>query len=276
MNAFVASELGIHGNVVSRRVVNSDRICSISVESASPSTARVFMKNGDAFTLPVEGKLKELIEGKWPPPPKPYDAEIEYLESTGTQYVDTGVVPSVPSDTVYCKMASTATTYPSSTPLSRNAFFGVLDGYGSNDFGARISWYAGYYGVETNNRVVASTEPIQANGKLGKVTEWTLGASERKVVYDGSTTTTSNVVTTSHTYSGSAWIFGANGTGTGGGGLLACRVYAYKFWRNGVLLQDFIPVRIGQTGYLFDRVSGQLFGNAGSGKFVIGPDVVAT
>lgn len=69
MNAFVASELDIHGNVVSRRVVNSDRICSISVESASPSVARVFMKNGDVFRFPVEGKLKDLIEGKWPPPP---------------------------------------------------------------------------------------------------------------------------------------------------------------------------------------------------------------
>lgn len=26
-------------------------------------------------------------------PPKPYDAEVEYLESTGTQYIDTGIVP---------------------------------------------------------------------------------------------------------------------------------------------------------------------------------------
>ena len=39
---------------------------------------------------------------------------------------------------------------------------------------------------------------------------------------------------------------------------------------------DFIPVRVGSganaVGYLYDRVSGELFGNMGSGAFVIGPD----
>lgn len=35
---------------------------------------------------------------------------------------------------------------------------------------------------------------------------------------------------------------------------------------------DFIPVRKGNVGYMFDRVSGQLFGNAGTGAFIIGPD----
>ena len=33
-----------------------------------------------------------------------------------------------------------------------------------------------------------------------------------------------------------------------------------------------IPVRVGQVGYLYDKVSGQLFGNAGTGDFVLGPD----
>ena len=36
---------------------------------------------------------------------------------------------------------------------------------------------------------------------------------------------------------------------------------------------DFIPVRKGTVGYLYDRVSGKLFGNAGTGDFVLGPDV---
>ena len=38
------------------------------------------------------------------------------------------------------------------------------------------------------------------------------------------------------------------------------------------LVRDFIPVRIGQTGYLFDKVSRQLFGNSGTGNFILGPD----
>lgn len=50
------------------------------------------------------------------------------------------------------------------------------------------------------------------------------------------------------------------------------RIYWCKIRENGVLLRDFIPVRVGDVGYLYDSVSGQLFGNAGTGSFVIGPD----
>ena len=40
----------------------------------------------------------------------------------------------------------------------------------------------------------------------------------------------------------------------------------------GVSIFDFIPVRVGSIGYMYDRVSGQLFGNSGTGAFIIGPD----
>ena len=36
---------------------------------------------------------------------------------------------------------------------------------------------------------------------------------------------------------------------------------------------DAIPVRIGQVGYMYDKVSGQLFGNAGTGDFILGNDI---
>lgn len=39
------------------------------------------------------------------------------------------------------------------------------------------------------------------------------------------------------------------------------------------LFFDLIPVRKGTTGYMYDKISGQLFGNAGTGSFVLGPDV---
>ena len=35
---------------------------------------------------------------------------------------------------------------------------------------------------------------------------------------------------------------------------------------------DLIPVRVGQVGYMYDKVSGQLFGNVGTGDFGLGPD----
>jgi hypothetical protein len=35
---------------------------------------------------------------------------------------------------------------------------------------------------------------------------------------------------------------------------------------------DLIPVRIGNVGYMYDKVSGQLFENQGTGNFILGPD----
>ena len=34
-----------------------------------------------------------------------------------------------------------------------------------------------------------------------------------------------------------------------------------------------IPVRVGQVGYMYDKVSRELFGNQGSGNFTLGNDV---
>jgi hypothetical protein len=51
------------------------------------------------------------------------------------------------------------------------------------------------------------------------------------------------------------------------------KIHNCQIFRNGVLLRDFVSVRVGQKGYLYDRVSRQLFGNAGTGDFIIGNDV---
>ena len=51
----------------------------------------------------------------------------------------------------------------------------------------------------------------------------------------------------------------------------SCKFHYLKFkGRDGLL--DIIPVRVGDVGYLYDRVSGQLFGNSGTGEFIVGPD----
>ena len=51
------------------------------------------------------------------------------------------------------------------------------------------------------------------------------------------------------------------------------RFYACQIWDGQTLVRDFVPCRIGTTGYLYDRVSQTLFSNIGTGDFVLGPDV---
>jgi hypothetical protein len=49
-------------------------------------------------------------------------------------------------------------------------------------------------------------------------------------------------------------------------------LYEYLSKSEGVLTEHFIPVRVGTTGYMYDKVSGQLFGNVGTGDFILGAD----
>lgn len=50
------------------------------------------------------------------------------------------------------------------------------------------------------------------------------------------------------------------------------KLYKFSITLDNVLVRDFIPVRVGQTGYLYDKVSHKLFG-AISGNFILGQDV---
>ena len=43
------------------------------------------------------------------------------------------------------------------------------------------------------------------------------------------------------------------------------KVYAVKVWRNGSLIHDYAPVRVGSVGYMYDNVTGAMIGNAGTG-----------
>jgi hypothetical protein len=56
------------------------------------------------------------------------------------------------------------------------------------------------------------------------------------------------------------------------GGSRKARLYNFSISDNGILVRDLIPVRVGNVGYMYDKVSGKLFGNAGTGSFILGPD----
>ena len=53
-----------------------------------------------------------------------------------------------------------------------------------------------------------------------------------------------------------------------------CRFCGGRIYLSGELVRDYKTVRVGNVGCLFDRVSKQIFPNAGTGAFIIGPDKV--
>jgi len=178
---------------------------------------------------------------------KPYDAEIEYLETTGTQWIDTLIVPTVNENTeVIAIVCPTAT--------------------GSY-----------YFGSNFNLNVQASTEGWRVNGYQ----------TDHSVLIDSFTTISLKQTTSGRYYNINNTTEGYGNKQAGANnfiiGALGGAVGQYKFKgkfrgviikENEIVVRDLIPVRIGQVGYMYDKVSGQLFGNSGTGDFVLGEDIV--
>ena len=191
-----------------------------------------------------------------------YDAQVEYLESTGTQYIDTGIIG---DQDLRCEiewmfhvssMASGSGRVVGSrfSSSSRQFEIGTYNGQAVNS----TTIFFGYGSVFYNS---------DASPEIG--TWHTAVLDKNECTLDGITYATPSAST--FTTPNNIKLFGFDQNGTMGYGKL--RMKSVKLYSNGVLSRYFIPVRCGTTGYMYDRVSGTLFGNDGTGDFVVGADV---
>ena len=178
-----------------------------------------------------------------PPPPLPYDTQVEYLQSSGTQYIDTGINM---QQIVVAKYTIQFTS---------------------------VSGVQVIYGVYTDNSNTARAQ-VYING-----TAWRDTNTNNLVTtgYSGSANTSTRYTLTSTTKSKLAsnmtmYIFARNSDKSSP---TPCRMklYSMTMTSDGVLVRDFIPVVKDNVGYLYDRVSGELFANKGSGSFSYGNPV---
>lgn len=194
----------------------------------------------------------------------PYDAEVEYLFADGGvgAYINSGILWKS-SLRVKCTLARyQGTSYP------LQSFFGARDVSAAN---------AGYaLGFNTNIKFVSDNSGTRLTSTIncGYYAVYTIDKKPNEVTISGNGQTETLTGGPSQAQQGTypLYIFGLNNVGTAA--TTGMRLYSLQIWDNGVLVRDYIPVRKGTVGYLYDRVSGKLFGNAGTGDFVLGADVV--
>jgi len=203
----------------------------------------------------------------------PYDAEVEYLESTGTQYIQTNYVPSIfqPFKAVAALMdfgdanlstaLGTAHSAGGGSYIPLMLYNGVPSIWLANEIGTaggtsgqvrtitsrtvQASGYPDYWafqmycdGTYVKQSYQAKSNPIQW---LGKVTIFACSYNNGSVAR----------FSKSRFYSFSATDMETEST-----------------------VIDLIPVRKDGVGYTYDRVSGTLLGNSGTGDIVVGPDKI--
>ena len=195
------------------------------------------------------------------PPALPYDAEVEYLESSGTQYVDTGYAPVFPSNLEYrARIRYHNTTTRMIMGLQGGMYIGVVDGKYQCNGGGNITVDAPVSANAAHDFGAVFHLPTEGSQPRGHRVDWTMDNLSGRTTGD-----------LFHYLPATAtiWLFWANDASSLRG---ASAIYSFQILADGVLVRDYQPVRVGTTGYLYDKVSKQLFGNAGTGSFVLGPD----
>jgi hypothetical protein len=194
----------------------------------------------------------------------PYDAEVAYLESTGTQCIDTGLILDQ-THKAYLRYEIL-----DDTPSTYMTIFGARSGWRSRSFSLhRGNEAAGTVSGSLGARCMNPSMVAAANNAWHSVV---MDATDGTILLNGNVVGMYGTVGTFTTPT-TAKVFGYNWTG--GAGISSPRPMRFasvRIWSGSTLVQDLIPVRKNGVGYMFDRVSGQLFGNAGTGSFVLGPD----
>ena len=193
---------------------------------------------------------------------KPYDAEIEYLESTGTQYIDTGI-PLYSDMEIGCNFTIITFVHHSmilgannKTTIPRNGLYSMgLFAYNSS-------------------KIMSSNYNSDTDGLVMDVGYTYSILKKNNVTYVDGELKMNETAVAKYSAGGNCFLFW-------GGGMHAdistnksiVRIASFYIKdSNSNMLLDFIPVRKNNIGYMYDKVSGKLFGNSGTGNFILGPD----
>lgn len=259
-NRFDMSYSGIYNN-------SKTYLYQLTGNTELPSSAK-YIRISDTLDNVNKGSLIFLKTQK--PIVLPYDAEVEYLESTGSAFIDTGITPTL-AYSVECVFTYVS---PFSSSDASGTLFGCLTGWNSYTYMCAVNPSGTSYNCWGNKNTSLANASSYWNSLFG---DWHLFEFIPKSTYidnvkkftDSTGTgnpTTSMYLFCAHHPSGTNGCYGVGTTK---------RIKYTKIYdANNTLVRHFIPVRVGQTGYMYDKISGELFGNEGSGDFTYGNDII--
>lgn len=182
---------------------------------------------------------------------------VEYLESTGTQYINTGVNPTqntkMELDAAFLGSAGTNVAGVRNASSDTTNRFGIISFGSANKLGA-------FFGAAS----VQGAAFDQARHS------YTLDSSA--LIMDGASYAVTSGGTFACTYpiTLGAWNNGANGVECN-----SARIYSCKLYENGEMVRNFVPCyrKSDNVPGLWDKVENRFFMNAGTGSFTVGQNV---
>lgn len=174
---------------------------------------------------------------------------LEYIESTGTQYISTGITPTENTKVVIEFNSSSVS----------GVVFGQDSGYKVNSFMLAMTVVV-FESTKKDISISANAKhTVQVAPKAFKVDN---GSSQ--YIY-------ANKVHAAYPM----FLFGNNRNGKFSEGV-AMKLYSFKVYENNVLIADYIPCKQGNAVGLYDDVAGAMNLPLGTGDFTAGPSVSGT
>ena len=190
--------------------------------------------------------------------------ELEYIESTGTQYIDTNIrLP----DKVECKINSLTATEHTYTCI-----FGCYAPAFNLNFGSTGHWEFNYDTWYTNLGSALNNADYEIVATSG--TPLTCSINGQFIVNNANPGTPKSNLDNN----GTTYIFALNGYRQVGGSAEAysyVRGYYFKLWFGGELVRDYVPAKRKSDNEIgmYDLISGTFFSSATSTPFIAGPEV---
>lgn len=183
--------------------------------------------------------------------------ELEYIQSSGTQYIDTGFNPNQ-NTRIIC-----------TTNLAKQNtaawLFGARNGSGDSTFG--FLTYQNAYRSDYNTNQDQTISDTYTGF-------FTVDKDKNVTKINGETKITNAVGTFQTSYP--MFLF-ANNNGGSVAGYSSCAIQTCQIYDNGTLIRDYVPASSSSgTVGLYDTVNGVFYQNAGSGAFTAGPEVVVS
>lgn len=187
-----------------------------------------------------------------------------YLESTGTQYIDTGIIPD--STTKFEILAEVTTP----TVQTDTCLFGSRTNNGSDQY---IMW-DGHNSANVEHRIGFIT------GTWDETRIMTISRTRNLFKYDGSAFYINGEKKLDITNSMTAgkypiFLFGLNQDGSIESRRYKGKVFYFKIWKGSQLVRDLIPVIDGDgIPCMYDNISQSFFYNKGTGDFTAGVEEI--
>lgn len=182
--------------------------------------------------------------------PLPYDAEVEYLETDGNAYIDTGL--RLNQNAIVTMTFSTPTNirgiagYRYSAEVENVSVFAMKD---QNDIQIDFGSYKSY------RHTVPFQPYVMQTIRFSKTS-----LNENTYSWNGS----------NFTQRANFFLFRIAGNRTADmSNVTGVRIKEFEV--DGLIKMK--AVRVGQTGYMYDEISKTLHGNPGSGNFILGNDI---